>query len=74
MNSVTPYPDYKESGIDWLGKLPSHWSIRRIKSVIANTINGAWGEDPKDDENDLVCVRVADYDYNKLGISRDKLI
>jgi len=23
----------KESGIDWLGKMPSHWAIRRIKDI-----------------------------------------
>jgi type I restriction enzyme S subunit len=24
---------FKESGIDWLGEIPSHWSIRRIKDI-----------------------------------------
>jgi len=67
------YPNLKETGIDWLGKLPAHWNIRRVKSVISNTVNGAWGEEPKGDENDLVCVRVADFDYDKLGISRKNL-
>lgn len=24
------YPEYKESGFDWLGKVPSHWDIRPL--------------------------------------------
>jgi type I restriction enzyme S subunit len=53
--------------VEWLGDIPKHWELRRIKSVIVNSINGAWGEDPKDDDNDMICVRVADFDYSMLG-------
>ncbi|MDE0104666.1 MAG: hypothetical protein OXN89_20005, partial [Bryobacterales bacterium] len=24
-----PYPTYKDSGVDWLGEVPEHWSMRR---------------------------------------------
>jgi len=24
------YPDYKDSGIEWLGKLPEHWELKRL--------------------------------------------
>lgn len=30
---MKPYPEYKPSGIAWLGNIPSHWDIRRIKEV-----------------------------------------
>lgn len=26
-----PYPAYKDSGIEWLGQIPAHWRIRRLK-------------------------------------------
>ncbi|ADF54427.1 hypothetical protein ZPR_4123 [Zunongwangia profunda SM-A87] len=26
------YPAYKDSGVDWLGKIPKHWEIRRLGS------------------------------------------
>ena len=26
-----PYPDYKDSGLDWLGEIPGHWTVRRLK-------------------------------------------
>lgn len=28
-----PYPEYRDSGDEWLGALPSHWSVRRLKQV-----------------------------------------
>lgn len=27
------YPIYRESGIEWLGKIPDHWEVRRLKFV-----------------------------------------
>ena len=32
MNSH-PYPTYKPSGAPWLGKVPEHWDVRRLKDV-----------------------------------------
>ena len=28
-----PYPAYKISGVEWLGKVPKHWELRRLKWV-----------------------------------------
>jgi type I restriction enzyme S subunit len=28
---LAPYPEYKESGVPWLGKIPSHWALHRGK-------------------------------------------
>ena len=28
-----PYPAYKDSGVEWLGQVPEHWMVRRIKDV-----------------------------------------
>jgi len=25
------YPNYKDSGIEWLGQIPDHWEVRRLK-------------------------------------------
>ena len=27
-----PYPAYKASGVEWLGKVPEHWEVRRVGS------------------------------------------
>jgi type I restriction enzyme S subunit len=28
---LKPYPEYKDSGVPWLGKIPAHWNIQRNK-------------------------------------------
>lgn len=33
MGKYKAYPDYRNSGNKWLGDMPSHWLIRRIKHV-----------------------------------------
>jgi type I restriction enzyme, S subunit len=30
---LKPYPEYKESGLPWLGQMPEHWEVKRAKSI-----------------------------------------
>ena len=29
-----PYPAYKPSGVEWLGNVPAHWEVRRLKYLL----------------------------------------
>ena len=31
MSHYKPYPAYKDSGVEWIGKVPEHWDVVRIK-------------------------------------------
>lgn len=31
---LKPYAEYRESGLPWLGPVPGHWQLRRIKTVL----------------------------------------
>lgn len=33
MSHYKPYPAYKDSGVEWIGKVPEHWGTLRIKRV-----------------------------------------
>ncbi len=33
MTAPQPYPTYKPSGVGWLGDVPGHWEVKRLKSV-----------------------------------------
>ena len=35
---LKPYPKMKDSGVEWLGKVPEHWKIKRLKSSVNNVI------------------------------------
>ena len=34
LRSRGPYQEYKDSGVEWLGEIPVHWEMRRLKSVV----------------------------------------
>lgn len=52
---------FKNTGIEWLKEVPAHWKLNKLKFLITKPIAGAWGADPKNDNNDIICVRVADF-------------
>ena len=33
LKSLHPYPAYKPSGVPWLGDVPAHWEVRRLKEA-----------------------------------------
>ena len=61
------YPAYRESGIPWLGQIPIHWEVKRLKWSLKSVVNGVWGDEP-DGENDIACVRVADFDRQRFQV------
>ena len=64
----------KDSGIAWIGSIPEDWAIRSLKFAIDAHSGGAWGSNEGGDEADVVCVRVADFDYAKLSVDfHDKM-
>jgi len=68
---LKPYAEYKESGLPWLGQVPGHWEVRRLRASITECVNGIWGADPNG-RDDLICVRVADFDRVNLRVSLRK--
>jgi type I restriction enzyme S subunit len=67
------YPKYRPSGIEWIGEIPEHWSVSRIKSFVKSAVNGLWGEEPVGNDDDIVCVRVADFDMDRLSVDDGNL-
>lgn len=32
--SLKPYPNYKDSGVEWLGRIPANWELRKLRHVL----------------------------------------
>ena len=67
------YEKYKDSGISWIGKVPDSWERIRIKYGLRQSIAGVWGDEKKNDENDVVCYRMADFNYDKGILNLDNV-
>ncbi|RMH21088.1 MAG: restriction endonuclease subunit S, partial [Gammaproteobacteria bacterium] len=44
--NLHPYPAYKDSGIPWLGRIPAHWELRRIKTLLRQRSEKGYPEEP----------------------------
>ena len=34
MGRTVPYPRMKPSGVEWLGEVPEHWEVRRLRTIV----------------------------------------
>src|SRR5262249_8021919 len=48
------YPEYKDSGVPWLGEVPRHWNVRRLKYVL-------WERDTRSADGKEQLLRVSQY-------------
>ncbi len=46
---LRPYPEYKDSDLPWLGKVPKHWDVLRLKSRLEKNDSGTWSQTFADD-------------------------
>lgn len=63
----------KPSGIPWLPEVPEGWEVKRLGACFEETFSGSWGGDVNIEVKNLVCYRVADFDYEHGGLSDKKL-
>lgn len=47
--SFPRYPTYKDSGVEWLGEVPEHWEVKRLRNV--STLNPSKSEISNLDRN-----------------------
>ncbi len=43
-----PYPGYEDTGVEWLGAVPAHWEVMRVKQV-SRVLRGAFTHRPRND-------------------------
>lgn len=37
INDLKPYPGMKDSGVQWLGKVPEHWKVRKLRQLLSRS-------------------------------------
>lgn len=67
--NLKPYVAYKDSGVEWLGKIPAHWDLRRLKIVASVELSNV----DKKSEEGQVAVMLCNYThvYNNDRITAD---
>ncbi len=63
--NLARYTNYKESGIEWLGDIPSHWTVKRLKFLTKESLKyGANVPAELTDPDFPRYVRITDVDTN----------
>ncbi len=65
--------EMKDSGVEWLGRIPKEWERLRLKNITNSIKNGIWGENPQKDINDIPCIRIANFNREKNNINFEDL-
>lgn len=48
IDGLQPYPEYKDSGLPWIGEVPAHWGVRASKRMLSES-----GERARPDDQQL---------------------
>lgn len=62
--SLPPYPEYRKSGVRWLGPIPSHWEVRKLKhacSVFPSNVD----KHSREGEKPVLLCNYTDVYYNE---------
>ncbi len=57
------YPAYKDSGVEWLGQIPAHWSVRKLKHVAGVSFSSV-DKHSADEERPVRLCNYVDVYYN----------
>jgi type I restriction enzyme S subunit len=49
IDGLKPYPAMKDSGVQWLGQVPAHWEVRRLKRICRLAYGDALATDVRQD-------------------------
>jgi type I restriction enzyme S subunit len=62
LTAMPTYEEYKDSGVEWLGEIPAHWKVIRVKNVFRLVI------EPSEKNNDHELLSI----YTDIGVKPRK--
>lgn len=69
---LDPTVPMKDSGVEWLGEVPAHWVVSRVKNVVSFITSGSRGwSDYIDESGEDIFLQSGDMD-NRLNVLFDK--
>ena len=66
-----PYPEYRDSGVEWLGIIPAHWDVKRLKQTAS--INDDALPESADPDLVLMYVDIAGVDSTNGIVGKEPL-
>ena len=65
MSHYKPYPAYKDSGVEWIGPVPKHWKVKRLRHI-ATFANSNVDKKSYDGQQPVKLCNYTDVYYNEF--------
>jgi type I restriction enzyme S subunit len=77
ITNLKPYPAYKDSGVEWLGKVPEHWEVVPLRRMASGFNNGTSVEQISRGTTAFPVSRIetistGTINYDKVGFIREE--
>jgi type I restriction enzyme S subunit len=66
---LNPAAKMRDSGIEWLGEVPEHWTVTRLKHVCSHIIDCPHSTPEYDSDGDYPAIRTADINIGLLDLT-----
>ncbi len=66
---LDPSVPMKDSGIEWIGEVPSTWSVMRVRHLMADVVDCPHSTPAYDDDGPFPAIRTADIDRGRLFLA-----
>ena len=68
---LNPHAPMKDSGVEWIGKVPEQWRMIRLKFLMSDIIDCPHETPAYSDDGEYLVIRTADQDLGKLRADQD---
>ncbi len=68
------YPEYKISGIEWLGEIPAHWEAECLKVIASVTLSNVDKKSQEEHEQVRLCNYVDVYKNDRVTSDMDFMV
>src|SRR5680860_159128 len=70
---LDPNAPMKDSGIEWLGQIPKHWELRRLKFLAAFVTSGSRGWAQHYSDDGAAFIRIGNIDRERIDLRLDDI-
>ena len=67
ITNLKPYPSVKDSGVEWLGEVPEHWEVRRLRNLAEMRISNVDKHTTDSEKPIRLCNYVDVYKNDYIG-------
>jgi len=64
---LSPHPAHKPSGVEWLGDVPAHWEVRRLRNLVEMRASNVDKHVRDEEESVRLCNYVDLYKHERIG-------